>query len=52
MTCFSLENSDKMLGPCKIGVFWLRLGVALVLVFLNLLMVWSYLKLILLVYPS
>lgn len=49
---FSLENSGKMLGPCKIRVFWLRLGVALVPVFLNLLTVWSYIKLILSVYPS
>lgn len=45
-TCFSLENSGKMLGHCKTGVFWLRLGVVLVPVFVNLLVVWSYLKLI------
>lgn len=36
-----LKNSGKMLGPCMLGVFWLRLGVALIPVFLNLLVVWS-----------
>lgn len=50
---FSLENSGKMLGPCKIGVFWLRLGVALIgPCFPKFIDGLVSLKLILSVYPS
>lgn len=48
---FSFVNSDKLLGPCKIGVL-VEVGGNIGPCYPKLLTVWSYIKQILSIYPS